>query len=477
MGTLYSTNPGDPALNEWTERSADMSSYIGQTVRIGFVVQHNLGWFDVHLDNIDLETYGNERTAEVPLAPADVSHVHTVNPGHRVLTTVPQAILHLSSGDHKIQVVRKLDNVVLYDEVVSLTADRGIDLVMPPLPARLSLQPVRVPMGSTVADCVSPLSVAGGPTTTYPEGLLAVDVVLTSQALSSGAQFTLSYDPAIFTMLDMSGQPADQVIPCGALGQVITNTVNGNTGRVEFAAIVNGTPLSAGVPHVLARLVLRANQASSGSELDFLEHGVALIPMVTAPGSVTNQLHAHTDATVRVQAGVPVGMRVRLQRGTGTADARARLVRVRVFQVGNTRFPVAKRDVVTDANGRFEAIIDGLSESASYFINVQAPRSLSKQLPYVHGRVLDFVLPVGDANGDDVVNILDFAVLAREFGRTNEMLLRADFNEDSNLNVMEYSLLIAGNFGQYGPLAGTWQTGPNPVDLTPPAILVRSPSP
>ena len=119
--------------------------------------------------------------------------------------------------------------------------------------------------------------------------------------------------------------------------------------------------------------------------------------------------------------------------------------------------------------------MDGLSVGPAYVVNVQAPRSVSRDQPFTVGQVVDFVeaLPVGDANGDDVVNILDFAVLVREFGQSGDTL-RADFREDGNLNVLDYSLLVAGNFGEFGTLAGTGLSGPEPVFLQSQPLLLAS---
>ncbi|MBI2924771.1 MAG: DUF11 domain-containing protein [Verrucomicrobia bacterium] len=52
---LFSTKPGDPLLQDWTRRSADVSAFIGQTIRVAFVEADDLGLFNVHLDEIRLE--------------------------------------------------------------------------------------------------------------------------------------------------------------------------------------------------------------------------------------------------------------------------------------------------------------------------------------------------------------------------------------------------------------------------------------
>lgn len=58
----------------------------------------------------------------------------------------------------------------------------------------------------------------------------------------------------------------------------------------------------------------------------------------------------------------------------------------------------------------------------------------------------------GDADDNNVVNIIDFSVLAAAFGRASETPgfdPRADFNEDDFINITDFSLL-ALNFGQLG---------------------------
>jgi len=61
---------------------------------------------------------------------------------------------------------------------------------------------------------------------------------------------------------------------------------------------------------------------------------------------------------------------------------------------------------------------------------------------------------VGDANGDDVVNILDFALLKASFGKTTGQAgfdPRADFNGDGTINASDFALMKS-NFGRWGPL-------------------------
>ena len=61
LATVFSTNPGDPLMREWTARGADLSAFAGQTVRIAFVEQDGRGFFNVHIDDVrvNAETGGN----------------------------------------------------------------------------------------------------------------------------------------------------------------------------------------------------------------------------------------------------------------------------------------------------------------------------------------------------------------------------------------------------------------------------------
>lgn len=52
LATVFCTRSNDCLLNDWTQRSADISAFAGQTIRLAFLVQADLGYLDVHLDDI-----------------------------------------------------------------------------------------------------------------------------------------------------------------------------------------------------------------------------------------------------------------------------------------------------------------------------------------------------------------------------------------------------------------------------------------
>ena len=54
LATAFATKTGDPLTNDWTARSFDLSKYRGRAVRVAFITSDNLGYFNVHLDNISV---------------------------------------------------------------------------------------------------------------------------------------------------------------------------------------------------------------------------------------------------------------------------------------------------------------------------------------------------------------------------------------------------------------------------------------
>ena len=73
LATLFSTNPGDQKLTEWNTRSANLSAYTGQTVRIAFVERAVLNYFNVHVDNVRLTTTAAVNTRKVALAVGQIA--------------------------------------------------------------------------------------------------------------------------------------------------------------------------------------------------------------------------------------------------------------------------------------------------------------------------------------------------------------------------------------------------------------------
>jgi hypothetical protein len=56
QGELFSTEPGDVPIQDWTEREADLTPWLGETIRIAFTQQDGLYYFNARLDAVQVLT-------------------------------------------------------------------------------------------------------------------------------------------------------------------------------------------------------------------------------------------------------------------------------------------------------------------------------------------------------------------------------------------------------------------------------------
>jgi hypothetical protein len=120
-------------------------------------------------------------------------------------------------------------------------------------------------------------------------------------------------------------------------------------------------------------------------------------------------------------------------------------------QAGGT--PVFDGIVTTNSTGQFE--LDGLTPG-DYHLWVKGSHTLAvaTNLTVVAGAnsASIGVLREGDTDGNNLVNLTDFSLLATSFGKQTGNVgfdARADFNGDGVVNLTDFSLL-ATNFGQSG---------------------------
>jgi uncharacterized repeat protein (TIGR01451 family) len=55
LAVAFETAPGDTLLQDWQEHHFDVSPFRGQTIRVAFHQQDNLGYFNVHIDNVSVK--------------------------------------------------------------------------------------------------------------------------------------------------------------------------------------------------------------------------------------------------------------------------------------------------------------------------------------------------------------------------------------------------------------------------------------
>lgn len=54
LALAFSTKPGDMLLNDWKQRSFDLTAFRGRDIRLAFVEEDSIGYFNVHLDDISV---------------------------------------------------------------------------------------------------------------------------------------------------------------------------------------------------------------------------------------------------------------------------------------------------------------------------------------------------------------------------------------------------------------------------------------
>lgn len=114
--------------------------------------------------------------------------------------------------------------------------------------------------------------------------------------------------------------------------------------------------------------------------------------------------------------------------------------------------PVLDGGVTTDQNGTFT--INGIAPG-TYTITIENAKTLPLTKTNVNlvlgNNAIDIgLLKGGDADGNNLVNILDFSILANSFSKVSGDIGfdgRADFNNDGISNITDFSVL-ANNFGQ-----------------------------
>lgn len=110
-------------------------------------------------------------------------------------------------------------------------------------------------------------------------------------------------------------------------------------------------------------------------------------------------------------------------------------------------------NVRTDADGVFTI---NHVEPAVYLIKIKNPQTLAKAKEVEIGKKateVDFgTLLTGDANDDNRVDFVDFAILLKSFNKRAGQVgfdARADFNADGAVNILDFSLL-ASNYRKIG---------------------------
>jgi hypothetical protein len=188
---------------------------------------------------------------------------------------------------------------------------------------------------------------------------------------------------------------------------------------------------------------------TAGQTVVFRVGGQVAIPNGTWAGgaSVRLDLNAATSRCVSVQ-----------YQGHGAAGTAqwALPVTVTLYQPGNSTV-VQSAASTSDLQGRLSielqpglpAVVDVAAKNAHTLSTIKRNVSLA-----AWSQCLDMgLLPEGDGNNNDEVDILDFSLLSTHYGEICPACdARVNFNEDGEVGIVDFSLL-ASNYGLVGPIA------------------------
>jgi hypothetical protein len=337
-----------------------------------------------------------------------------------------------------------------------------------------SLQPVSVgaqgPNTYTsiiVTDLVSGAPVVGSTFVTN------VRVSVTNNAAPTlgvmGVELWLPFDPAVVSVVDHDGNPAN-----GTQVQLTNGFFDGNLAVGANEVIVGAMPATApadcgaagacvhiAVSHTggsgaitnktgtVAKITWAALATGSpGISIAVVAPGVPPGSVLSTSGGTPIDINSTSVPTINViDAGTINGRAVRQGAQAGHANTN-----VIALAVGNG---VAATGV-TDANGYFTLVVP---VGSTYTINASYPGYLQAQKSsvYVVGATVGVgttTLWGGDVNADNCINILDIVSIISKFGTTGLPATDPeDINDDGTINILDLTI-AAGNFTKCGPT--TW---------------------
>jgi len=263
--------------------------------------------------------------------------------------------------------------------------------------------------------------------------------VRAGEQLVDGVEAYLDFDPNILQVSHVTA--GTQLAP------VLANTFDNTNGQLHFAAgtlndFPNGT-------FTLATITLSAISEAESSSLTFVTTSARQSDVTYGGASI---LGATENGAFTVLSTILNGS-VTLQGRPEAADPRWQVpIQVRLYKSDETT-PAYEFTPTTDNNGHFT--LYGVQPGV-YDAYIKHAHTLQSKQPITlrsGANRIDFgTLREGDADGDNMVRLLDFSILATAFSKcqsTPGYDERADFDGNGCVKMVDFSLL-ATNFGATG---------------------------
>ena len=326
---------------------------------------------------------------------------------------------------------------------------------MTPTPTAATLTPT--PTASATTGSV--LALVPAATTLSVGGTLAVAVEVRSGTQPiDGAAVYLDFDPAVLEVVS--------VIPSASLPISLTQKSDPIGGHLDLIrGAISSLPQGT---FSLATVTFRARIAApTGTSLSISR--TTARPSDVSFGGIS-KLGQTIPATLTIRDGSMITVDVPFEGRPQAPSVRLSVPLSVTLTLAGATTPAYQAMLTTDQYGRFPlvGIVPG-----TYTLSVKHPQSLRVQITAVitsgTATLSLGLLPSGDANNDNQINLLDFSLLSGTFGKSSSTTgydSRADFNNDNIINLLDFSLL-AKNFGKAGlassPLALTTVNTPQVV--------------
>lgn len=276
-------------------------------------------------------------------------------------------------------------------------------------------------------------------------------------------QAYVNFDPARLEVMDVDNiQAGVQITPGAGLSTILENTADNIDGLISYSAEQSGSPFPSG-SFTVATIRFRAKPVAveTTTPVVFSLSGPAATSVVEFEGTLI--AGTHVNSTVHI---IPViaslDISVVLQSSSRPPSGWAVPLTVRLFTPGAnvmTATPLYTFNLTTTKSGStavaqaaeiISDTYDILIASEHCLCNVKRGVLISSPSTQVNmGTLLE-----GDANGDHLVNIQDFGILAKSYGKstgTPDYDARADFNRDTIVSISDFGLLAA-NYGKVCPI-------------------------
>ncbi len=307
--------------------------------------------------------------------------------------------------------------------------------------------PTVIEAGSNAREGPLGVSVTGPPTTPTPTPALVtipdrlettlcslrdtMQIQVQNVANLAVVEMEITYDPAIIQVIDADAARSGVQVRVDTVfdvDDIFTNEVDTARGIIRFGAGVIGEPVINGSSGLIA-IDWRPQRVGSSAVT------IQSLTLTNAAGQPIN--------TPVLNGEVVVGFVPNCLTGTVALEGRSAHGGVTVTNAEGDR-------TTTLPDGAFSIpASNSLSLEHPGFVPAQV--DLTQILAAVGEQQITLqrvTLPAGDINGDNTVNILDMAYLARHYGTSNPL---ADLNGDGTVNILDLAL-CAKNYWQQGPV-------------------------